>query len=105
MRRLMSLLALLVAVPACVDSDNPSVVYVPAGCQQYTSCQTCTPVLGCGWCSMGTKGICVSQPNACASVASFTWTWELAYCPAAGDGGTSSYADAFTGSPPDGRAD
>ena len=48
------------------------------------------PVLGCGWCSMGSKGACVDQPNACADVANFYWTWELDGCPGAGDAGAAN---------------
>jgi hypothetical protein len=81
------LFALLPA--ACIDDggydSGPS--YVPVYCGQFTSCATCTPVLGCGWCSMGTKGACVDQPNACANVENFYWTWELDGCPGAGDAG------------------
>lgn len=74
------LLALLPA--ACIDDGydaGPS--YTPVYCGQFTSCTTCTPVLGCGWCQSGTKGACVDQPNACANVSDFYWTWELAGCP------------------------
>jgi len=75
---------------ACFDDDyGPGPSYSPVYCGQFTSCATCTPVLGCGWCSMGSKGACVDQPNACAAVANFYWTWELDGCPGAGsaDGG------------------
>jgi hypothetical protein len=80
------LFALLPA--ACIDdSYNPPPSYGPVACGQFTSCATCTPVLGCGWCSMGSKGACVDQPNACASAANFYWTWELDGCPGAADAG------------------
>ncbi|HVU51400.1 MAG TPA: hypothetical protein VHL80_11970 [Polyangia bacterium] len=70
-------------------------------CERFTSCATCTPVLGCGWCQSGDKGLCTSAPNRCADAVSFSWTWELAYCPAAPDGGTSTW----TAVPPNGTAD
>jgi len=72
---------------AC-ESDHWGYHYAPYRdpCGQFTSCDTCTPVLGCGWCSMGSKGACVDQPNACAGAANFYWTWELDGCPAAGAG-------------------
>jgi hypothetical protein len=65
----------------------------PAGgysdpCQQFTSCGTCTPVLGCGWCWSGSKGTCVSEPNECANAPTFEWTWESAGCPAGDAGAT-----------------
>jgi len=78
-------LALLFALlpAACFDDGGYSgPTYTPVYCGQFTSCATCTPVLGCGWCQAGTKGACVDQPNACAGVASFSWTWELDGCPA-----------------------
>jgi Plexin repeat len=56
-------------------------------CEQFTSCSACTPVLGCGWCQAGDKGLCAEDPDACARAASFSWTWELATCPAAVDAG------------------
>ena len=82
------LFALLPA--ACIDDsgyNNQGPSYGPVYCGQFTSCATCTPVLGCGWCSMGSKGACVDQPNACAAAANFYWTWELDGCPGAGDAG------------------
>jgi hypothetical protein len=59
-----------------------------ARCRELTTCGACTPVLGCGWCSSGSKGLCTDEPNDCANVSSFTWTWELDFCPAADDAGT-----------------
>jgi hypothetical protein len=84
------LFALLPA--ACIDDGgyNRSPSYGPVYCGQFTSCGTCTPVLGCGWCSMGSKGACVDQPNACADVTNFYWTWELDGCPGAGDAGAAA---------------
>ena len=61
-------------------------------CQQATSCSTCTPILGCGWCSYGDgKGVCLSEPNACR-VKQFTWTWEPTGCAALADAGPSGDA-------------
>jgi hypothetical protein len=77
------------------DYGPPPGTYVQQfPCEQFTSCGTCTPVLGCGWCQSGDKGICTSNPDSCAGVASFSWTWELAFCPAELDGGASASADA-----------
>jgi hypothetical protein len=53
------------------------------GCGQYTSCGTCTPVLGCGWCFNASGGQCASRPDECAfsTNAEFTWTWNQSGCP------------------------
>jgi hypothetical protein len=56
-------------------------------CSQFTTCGTCTPVLGCGWCQAGSKGLCAEDPNACEGAESFSWSWESATCPGAVDGG------------------
>jgi hypothetical protein len=50
------------------------------GCAAYTTCDTCTPVLGCGWCfqSDGT-GTCTTGANRCAGQ-EFAWTWEPSGC-------------------------
>jgi len=90
MKRAVMLLLFALLPVACIDdSYDPGPSYGPVYCGQFTSCDTCTPILGCGWCSAGSKGACVDQPNACAGAASFTWTWELDGCPGAGavDGG------------------
>jgi hypothetical protein len=52
------------------------------GCGQYTTCGTCTPVVGCGWCFNKTGGACTTNPDECAQVTSeFTWTWDPSGCP------------------------
>jgi plexin-like protein len=96
MNRLMIAVVFALLASACVDPGGPGggYSYGPVDCRRFTSCATCTPVLGCGWCSMGTKGACVDQPNACATASNFYWTWELSGCPGAGDAGTSVPADA-----------
>jgi hypothetical protein len=96
----MSLLVALL-LGACIDSGGyePGSSYGQIDCTQFTSCGTCTPVLGCGWCSMGSKGACVDQPNACARAENFYWTWELDGCPGAGDAGVAD------GAPDAGAAD
>lgn len=89
MKRAGMLLLFALLPVACIDDggsyQGPS--YDLVRCERFSSCATCTPVLGCGWCQMGTKGACVDQPNACAGLDDFSWTWELAGCPAAGDAG------------------
>jgi hypothetical protein len=96
MKRAVLLLLFALLPVACIDDSgyNPGPSSGPVYCGQFTSCETCTPVLGCGWCSMGSKGACVDQPNACAGAANFYWTWELDGCPGAGagDGGVDAGA-------------
>lgn len=52
-------------------------------CAAQTSCGSCTPILGCGWCQYedGT-GSCATGPDACRDL-SFRWNWETVDCPAA----------------------
>jgi hypothetical protein len=52
-----------------------------ATCAQATTCTTCTPIVGCGWCQMpdGT-GKCVADPNDCESAKIFAWTWDPGGC-------------------------
>jgi hypothetical protein len=103
-------LAFLVAEVGCFSPDDGGGGYGAAPrsrhderCSRLTTCGTCTPVLGCGWCWSGDKGLCADQPNDCAAEMSFDWTWEASGCPAEGDGGAS---DAGTtpdaGTAPDG---
>ena len=66
----------------------------PFSCEQLTTCATCTPVLGCGWCQAGDQGLCTSDPHHCARAETFTWTWEAAFCPAVPDAGASDAVDA-----------
>ena len=60
--------------------------YRPYICNQYSSCGSCTPVAGCGWCSFPGGGACLASPSEC-SVTEFTWTWERSGCEAEGDAG------------------
>jgi hypothetical protein len=65
------------------------------GCSAYATCDTCTPVMGCGWCfqSDGT-GACTTGADRCAGQ-EFAWTWEPAGCgTSAPDGGVSIDAPA-----------
>jgi hypothetical protein len=95
-------LGILTALVGCLDPNDggSGYGYQPPGprgprrCEQFTTCGTCTPVLGCGWCWTGDKGLCTDQPNACAGATSFDWTWDLAECPATGDGGAAGASDA-----------
>ena len=43
-------------------------------CGNFTSCATCTPEIGCGWC--GASGTCANDPQTCGG----DWTWETTGC-------------------------
>ena len=77
-----SALAVALALGGCDDGGRygggGGVYYVP--CTQFRTCDQCTPIIGCGWCSYGKgQGICLSAPNECRT-AQFSWTWEPAGC-------------------------
>jgi hypothetical protein len=75
--------ALAVALGACDSSSSGGDYgYAPSvDCTQYTTCGTCTPVAGCGWCFNATSGVCTTDPDQCAYVTEFTWTWDPSGCP------------------------
>jgi hypothetical protein len=88
--RLLAAMVGALGISSCFAPDEgppPGEPHRSFSCEQLTTCAACTPVLGCGWCQSGDKGICVSDPDRCANVATFSWTWELAFCPAAPDAG------------------
>jgi hypothetical protein len=102
MLRTIGRIALGIALLVLAGCDDGGGYYdngYPAGyyygyCEKFGSCDECTPVLGCGWCSYPDgKGLCVSQPNACGAQ-EFTWTWEPKGCGLAPDAGAP--ADAST---------
>ncbi len=107
-----ALLASIVAlaIGACGDDSSGSSAgggYAGGGsdtCNGYTTCDTCTPVQGCGWCFNPTGGLCAASPDECANVSEFTWTWDPTGCPDVdasvvplGDAGTQSTSDAAHG--------
>jgi hypothetical protein len=65
-------------------------------CRRYTSCGTCTPTQGCGWCD----GACASGTSSgpfygrCGG----SWSWTPAQCTGGGGGGGGSAGVACTGS-------
>jgi hypothetical protein len=63
-------------------------------CSQFTSCGSCTPVEGCGWCAFQGGGACVSDPDFCG-VNQFSFTWEPNGC-ASLAGGTTKEGGAST---------
>src|ERR1700722_15211678 len=79
--------AVAVAVGACDDSSSGGYGYGGGGggngdpCNANTTCGTCTPVQGCGWCFNSTGGLCASSPDECSSASEFTWTWNQSGCP------------------------
>jgi hypothetical protein len=79
--------ATALALGACNDDDQGATVYSGSGgyyvgCSQYTTCGSCTPVAGCGWCFNATGGACTTDPDQCArGVSEFTWTWDPSGCP------------------------
>lgn len=96
---LLSLFLAAFCAVSCFQPDdggsNHSGRFDPAfSCEQFASCDTCTPVLGCGWCQAGDKGLCVADPNQCDQVASFSWTWERAFCPGEADAGVDGVTEA-----------
>jgi hypothetical protein len=55
-------------------------------CNQFTTCDTCTPQNGCGWCFDGTNSFCGSDANQCSS----EWTWETNFCRDSADASVST---------------
>jgi hypothetical protein len=82
--------AIALAVGACGDdsraSDDGAWGGTSTVCHQYSSCESCTPVVGCGWCyTGGGSGMCASDPDECSKSTTFTWTWEKTGCHVAPD--------------------
>jgi hypothetical protein len=80
-----------VSLGACGDDSNDGDYGTYGGggggsgadCSAYTTCGTCTPVLGCGWCFTATGGSCAPDPDSCGDASEFTWTWDPTGCPGA----------------------
>jgi hypothetical protein len=81
---------------SCADWD-----YVPSDCADFdagpppdctdgTSCDTCTPMAGCGWCTNGTMGMCTNGTEMGPTMGTCaTWDWLPSECESAGmDAGT-----------------
>jgi hypothetical protein len=107
---LIAALVSVIGLSSCYDTSDGYYGPPPGSsdgrprCERFTSCATCTPVLGCGWCQSGDKGMCTSAPNHCADAVTFSWTWELAYCPAEPDAGTAGWSSVPPNPSPDGGA-
>ena len=80
------------SVGACDDNwwgyDNTPPYPPHDYCSQYTTCDSCTPVGGCGWCATSTGGACRQSPNECPGT-TFRWSWDQSGC-FLPDGGTSA---------------
>ncbi len=80
-------LALLTA--GCIENDGRRYggYYYPT-CQKFKTCDGCTRAYGCGWCMSGGEGLCVNDPNLCATPTTyaFSFTWEAPGCPGGGGG-------------------
>jgi Plexin repeat len=101
-------LLMALTVSGCIDDDGRGYGgrRIHTDCSKFTACRGCTLALGCGWCSSGPDGICVSEPNVCAGATTFSWTWEASGCPGAVDAGPTpdgTTPDGWT--PIDGAAD
>jgi hypothetical protein len=93
MKRILSALMLAsiagLAGAACNSQSDTSYAYGYGGgsagvdCSAYTTCGSCTPVPGCGWCFNATGGTCASDPDQCLApdVGEFTWDWDPSGCP------------------------
>jgi hypothetical protein len=95
MRRLLGLFlaASTIAIGLAACDDDSGLYGYPSRyggdyCRVYTSCDTCTPVAGCGWCFIGNKGACVAHPDECAGVSAFSWTWDPTGCHVGADAST-----------------
>jgi hypothetical protein len=57
---------------------------VPQGrvaCGQLTTCDVCTPVLGCGWCQLASGGgVCTDGPEDCPPPPLASWNWDPPGC-------------------------
>ena len=74
--------AVALALAACGDDSNGGGGTTSGdACNQYTTCGSCTPVSGCGWCFNAVGGLCAATPDECTNVTEFTWTWESTGCP------------------------
>jgi len=84
MSRIALVLMVVIGAGGCGDEGNGRIT---DPCTRFTSCGSCTPVRGCGWCAHGQDGgICLSDPLSCPGP-KFTWTWEPSACTAEGDAG------------------
>jgi hypothetical protein len=75
--------ALALVIGACDDGGD----YEYRGgrgriaCGQLTTCEVCTPVVGCGWCQLASGGgVCTDGPNDCPPAPLASWTWEPVGC-------------------------
>jgi hypothetical protein len=70
-----------ISLAACSGDDSSSAGSYGDACNQFTTCGTCTPQNGCGWCFDAVSGLCAATPDECTNVSEFTWTWDPTGCP------------------------
>ena len=59
-------------------------------CSRFATCDTCTPILGCGWCfNSGGAGTCAADPDECLTP-QFSWTWDPVGCRVSADASVST---------------
>jgi hypothetical protein len=74
--------AIALLVGACDDQRGHHESYGVDPCQTFSTCGTCTPIDGCGWCFSSGSGACLSSPDECATAydGPVIWTWDLGGC-------------------------
>jgi hypothetical protein len=80
---ILTVVAAALALLACEDGRyyESRVPYGRVACGQLTSCDVCTPVLGCGWCQLASgSGVCTDGPDDCPPAPLASWTWEPVGC-------------------------
>ncbi len=88
----LALVAVALAIGACDDGQyGYDYGYGPnVACGQFTSCDTCTPIQGCGWCYTGNgTGTCTDGPQDCSMEPGGGWTWDPSGCRVGAEAGTS----------------
>ena len=112
---LFALLVLASTLGGCEDRGfrGDGISQRASACAQMTSCDTCTPVVGCGWCFHGNGGgSCVADPDQCGGQ-QFSWTWEPNGCRVGADASTieidaghgDATSDSASDAPHDGASD
>jgi hypothetical protein len=66
-------------VGACDDGNDYLLPPTRASCSEATTCGSCTPLLGCGFCFTKNGGFCTDSPGDCPH-ASSAWTWDPSGC-------------------------
>jgi hypothetical protein len=105
-----ALLGVALLAGAC-DDGGYGYAYGPpprrVACGAFSTCATCTPQNGCGWCFSVTTGLCVDDPSDCPAASTTGWTWEPTGCRAPLDASAVVVGDAGArlDASPEGTAD